>query len=469
MPRRVPVTELQADTMTILNTIRTYASAQYQDLMPKLEKITDIPKVGETLRGYPALANEMLPMLLNRIALVSVRSMTFNNKFVRLKKGIIEFGELVEEVFVEMAKAREFNIEKAAQREFKRTLPNVQSQFHVINYRVDYPITIQNDDLMRAFNTPTGFYDLIAKIVDSLYKGATYDEYLLFKYLLIKGITHGKMKPIAVDMTNFNNAAIQFRGVSNLLEFPKTDYNVAGVHVDTQKSDLVIIQDAMFNAAFDVNTLAAAYNMDKTTFMGQLFLVDDWNTFDSDRFSVIMENSDMMEPITPAELEMMKQVISVAVDKEWFQVYDYLDKITEAFVSAGNYWNYDYHVQKAVDSSVFSNAVVFVTNDTLVNLPDSIPVEIISKTATKEATIFSVQPVLDTPSMIGIWNFIMTETMVENGVSCTPIGTITIPANVMGSFMPVMEYSGQKYQDTTAAIAASSNVGDKFNLTKWAG
>ena len=123
MAKKVAVTNLNARTIDILNTIRANLSASYQSQVPEVTKDIDIPKVGEVLYGYPALANQFLSELVNRIALVRVKSATFNNAYAELKKGYLEFGETVEEVFVNICKAREFSAEKAESRELKRSLP----------------------------------------------------------------------------------------------------------------------------------------------------------------------------------------------------------------------------------------------------------------------------------------------------------------------------------------------------------
>ena len=86
-----------------------------------------------------------------------------------LKKGYLEYGETVESIFVNIAKVVDFSAEKAAGREFKRTIPDVKSAFHVMNYRGMYPVTIQDNDLMQAFTSAEGVTNLIAKIVDSIY------------------------------------------------------------------------------------------------------------------------------------------------------------------------------------------------------------------------------------------------------------------------------------------------------------
>ena len=105
MARRVAVNTLNASTIDILNTIRANASYEYQSSVPAITNENEIPKVGEVLYGYPALANQFINALVNRIALVRVNSATFNNAYANLKKGYLEFGETVEEVFVAITKA----------------------------------------------------------------------------------------------------------------------------------------------------------------------------------------------------------------------------------------------------------------------------------------------------------------------------------------------------------------------------
>ena len=360
MARKVAITNLNASTIDILNVIRQNASLEYQNMVPEIDVESMIPKVGEILYGYPALANQFINALVNRIALVKVKSATFNNAYAKLKKGYLEFGETVEEVFVGIAKAREFSVEKAEKREFKRTLPDVRTAFHAINWKVQYPITIQQDDLRQAFTSIDGVQDLIAKIVDSVYTTAEYDEFLLFKYLLIKGIAQGKMFVKGVDTSNIKNAGIAFRGMSNQLTFMSNKYNADGVTTTTPKKDQYIFMDSEFNAQYDVEVLASAFNMDKADFMGRLLLIDDWTTFDNDRFDVIRAESDMLDEITEEELALMQGVKGVLVDEEWFQVYDNNTVFTDTKVASGLYWNYFLNIWKTVSSSPFSNAVVFV-------------------------------------------------------------------------------------------------------------
>ena len=471
MAKRIAVTTLNASTIDIINTIRDNASYEYQSIVPQVTSEHDIPKVGEVLYGYPALANQFINALVNRIALVRVKSATFNNAYANLKKGYLEFGETVEEVFVNIAKAREFSAEKAEARELKRTLPDVHSVFHTMNWRVQYPVTIQDEDLRMAFQSATGVQDLIAKIVDSVYTAAEYDEYLLFKYLMIKSITKGGMFPISIgDGSDLKDAAVKFRGTSNGLTFMNTKYNSAGVHTNTDKSSQIIFMDSDFNAQYDVNVLASAFNMDKADFMGRLYLIDSWTSFDNERFSEIVENSDMIEEVTAEELALMANVKAVLVDEEWFQVYDNQNKFTEKYVASGEYWNYFYNVWKTVSSSPFSNAIVFVTSSATITAPATLTFKIAGMTGDEFADVVTLEPTGDA-SLVGgdSYKFIQTEDDTENGVAVHPYGAFIIPKKSTPlTIQPEAELIplDTKYLLASAIGVADMSVGDTVTLTK---
>lgn len=466
MAKRVAITNLNARTIDILNTIRANASYEYQSLVPEITKETDIPKVGEVLYGYPAIANQFINALVNRIALVRVKSATFNNAYAELKKGYLEFGETVEEVFVSIAKAREFSPEKGEARELKRSLPDVRSAFHTMNWRVQYPVTIQDEDLRMAFLSVNGVQDLIAKIVDAVYTAAEYDEYLLFKYLIIKAVSHGKMYPVSVDVSDIKNAAVSFRGMSNQITFMSNKYNAAGVTTTTAKADQYIFMDSTFNANYDVNVLAGAFNMDKADFIGKLKLIDDFTTFDNERFSEITANSDMIEAVTADELALMKGVKSVLLDKEWFQIYDNANKFTEKYVASGMYWNYFYNVWKTVSSSPFSNAIVFVDSTASTTLPNSFTAEITAIEHNDSSIIYTLLTDSDNPTLANSnVTFVQSKELTEAGVAVHPYGAFIVPGTGVSSFTPVASVDGTTYTGTSVTVASAA-VGDTITLTK---
>ena len=433
MPRKIAYNTLNASTIDIMNVIRQNASLQYQNTVPVVETAVDIPRVGEKIYGTPALANEFINALVNRIALVRIKSATFNNPYRDLKKGYIEFGETIEEVFVNIARVRDFNVEKADEREFKRTLADVRAAFHVINWKVQYPVTIQDEDLRQAFLSIDGVQDMIARLVDSVYTAAEYDEFLLFKYLLIKGITHGKMHEVVVDSTaEFNENAVAFRGASNMITFMSNKYNEQGVKTVTPKENQYIFMDAMFNARFDVMTLAAAFNMDKADFMGRLKLIDNWAEFDNERFEEIRAESDYIEPITDEELEMMQNVVAVLIDEEWFQIYDNNNKMTEKYVGSGMYWNYFYNVWKTVSNSPFSNAIVFTDASILPAAPDNVKIKVESRDVDPNTGTVTLVLMAQDGIDWGYAHLLQTETATAKGVGVQDYGVVMIPPTAVG-------------------------------------
>lgn len=459
MARKVSVTTLNASTLDILNTIRANASLEYQSLVPKISEANEVVRVGEIICGYPALANQFLGALINRIALVRVKSANFNNMYRDLKKGYLNFGETVEDVFVQISNVQVFDVEKSEQRELKRTLPDVRSAFYAMNWRVQYPVTIQDEDLRTAFTSMDGVQDLIARIVDSVYQANEYDEYLLFKYLIIKAVANGRTYPVSFDDTDLKNAATAFRSVSNQLTFMNTKYNMAGVRTVTPKSRQQIFMSADFNARYDVEVLASAFNMDKADFTGRLRLIDDFTTFDNERFAVIRGDSDMIEEVTAEELELMQGVNAVIVDEDWFQIYDNNIKFTEKYVASGMYWNYFLNVWKTVATSPFAN-IVTLTGET-VNLPDSITVEITGKTVGENGTVFTMEVDVEEPVLNGgNISFIQTESATQNGIAIHKYGAVIFPPDQTSTNLEI-DVNGTVYKATTALTTADTTASVK--------
>lgn len=437
MPRKIANTTLNASTIDILNVIRQNASLEYQSSIPTITQEQQIPKVGEVLMGYPALANQFINALVNRIALVRVQSATFNNPYSRLKNGYLNYGETVEEIFTNIARVFVFSEEKAESRELKRYLPDVKSAFHAINWRVLYPVTIEEESLRQAFLSLDGVTDLIARIVDTVYTAAEYDEFLLFKYIIIKAVNSGKMYPVSVNVSDIKNAGVAFRGVSNMLTFMSERYNTAGVKNTTPKGRQVLFMDAMFNAQYDVNILAAAFNMDKADFMGRLHLIDDFTTFDNDRWAVIRSESTGLESVTSAELAVMADVLGVFGDEEFFQIYDNLAKFTEKYVAAGLRWNYFYHTWKTVSTSPFANMVVFVKSTASLGTPTAAVYKIqsVDTDATGNVVInMDLQSITGgTALTYNNLHLVQNQGMTSAGVAIQPYGSITIPSTATGT------------------------------------
>ena len=363
MPTIPAKVKFTAKPYDVLNAIRNNASANYQNYVPiATASDASIKEIGAIIMDYVALQNEFLYALVNRIGLVLLTNKMFENPLRMFKKGKLDFGETIEEIFVNLADPHTYDVATAENEVFKRQIPDVRAAFHILNYQKFYKTTIQQEQLRQAFLSWKGIDDLIAKIVDSMYSGASFDEFQMMKYLLARNILNGRLYPVQVSSLSAANAksiVSTVKGTSNMLTFSNTKYNVAGVNNFTDKKDQIIILNSAADAIIDVEVLASAFNMSKAEFMGQRVLVDNFGDFDTDRLAQLFENNEDYTPFTSDEITALNSIPAVIVDRDYFMIFDNLYNFTEQYNGEGLYWNYWYHTWKTFSVSPFANAVVF--------------------------------------------------------------------------------------------------------------
>lgn len=355
---------LTNSSVDILNVIRNNATINYQNYVPEATADAEsIREIGAIIMDNPQLQNEFLSALVNRIGRVLITSKMYDNPWSMFKKGMLEFGETIEEIFVNIAKPFQFDPVVAESNLFKREIPDVRSAFHIMNYQKYYKTTIQNDQLRQAFLSWQGITDLIAKIVDAMYTGANYDEFQTMKYMLAKHILNGRMYPVTiptVDEANMKSIVSTIKGVSNNFEFLSNKYNVAGVQNNSKKSEQYLLINSNFDATMDVEVLASAFNMDKAEFSGKRVLVDSFGSLDIERLNMLFADDTTYTEISEDELKALDKIPCILVDKEWFMIFDNYTNFTEQYNGEGLYWNYWYHVWKTFSVSPFANNAMFI-------------------------------------------------------------------------------------------------------------
>lgn len=364
MATRPKVKTLTNSAVDVLNVIRNNASVDFRNYVPIATPDADsIRTIGAIIMDNTALQNEFLSALVNRIGLVIITSKMYSNPLSVLKKGVLEFGETIEEIFVNIAKPFTFNPEEAEDKQYKREIPDVRSAFHTLNYQKFYKVTISDDQLRQAFLSWAGISDLIVKIVDSMYTAAEYDELEVTKYMIARQILDGRVYAVTipeVTTANMKSVVSTVKGVSNKFTFMNPNYNVAGVKTHTLKNEQYIIMNANFDATMDVEVLASAFNMDKAQFMGNRLMIDGFGTLDTARLAELFAGDSTYKEISQTELEALDKIPCILIDKDYAQIYDNMYKMTEKYNGQGLYWNYFYHTWKTFSVSPFSQAVVFV-------------------------------------------------------------------------------------------------------------
>ena len=430
MPTRPKKVTMDTQVLNILNAIRNNASNEYRDYVPPITDVSQLKKIGNIIMDMPALQNQFLSALINRIGRVLLSTRMYENPWSRFKKGMLDYGETVEEIFTNIAKPYQFEgSHTSPTSQFKKYIPDVRAAFHVMNYQKYYPYTIEEQKLRQAFLSADGVANLIGDIVNSIYTAASYDEFLTMKYLLARTILNGRMYPIEVASATAENAkeiVTTVKANSNVLEFPSTKYNPAHVFQHTPKNEQIIFINASFDAVVDVNVLASAFNMDKAQFMGQRVLIDSFGSMDTDRLALLFGDDPTYVPLTAEEIAALDAVPMAVVGEKFFMVFDNLNEFTEVYNGELLYWNYFYHQWKTFSTSPFENALVYVPTTPTVS----------SVTATPATASVSANSSLQITVTVATTGFAPKTVIYESdteGVTVTEGGVVQIDAGVSGT------------------------------------
>lgn len=350
-------------SVNVLNAIRNSATQDYKKYVPYAESVADIRAIGAIIMDNTPVYNEFC-YLVNRISEVKVVSKLFENPLRAFKKGKVDFGETVEEAFVELISVKEFDYAKAENQLFKVENPDIRTAFHPLNYTKFYPVTIKRNEVKKAFLSEDGVANLVAKIMEKIYTSVNYDEFQVMLYMIGKNLRDGHFYLREVyDLTNDNITSIteEILEVSDDFTEMGPEYNLAGVRTHSKKDEQYLVITNKANAKMNVGVLATAFNMDKAEFMGHKINVKGFGKIDTDRLAELFADDPTYEPLTEAEIKTLNKVVAVLLDKDWFMVFDNLLEMGEADNGMGLYRNYFYHVWKTFSVSPFSNAVAFIS------------------------------------------------------------------------------------------------------------
>ena len=208
MPSKPAPKDMKGNSVDVLNAIRNDIGGTYAEDIPEAvspgakgadgrtysneEALGRLRAIGSALDTFEVHRNQFLNQLVNRIARVIISSRLYRNPWAPFKKGYIEMGETVEEIFVQMAKVEQYDPALDGAGVFKRRIPDVRARFHTMNYQKKYPVTVSRVQLKTAFLSWDGVTDLLSKITESIYSAANLDEFIMMKYLCANAILNNR-------------------------------------------------------------------------------------------------------------------------------------------------------------------------------------------------------------------------------------------------------------------------------------
>lgn len=293
---------------------------------------------GET---YVAKANEVISALVNKIVYQRVEYMDFDNPFKKYDGFPIEFGDTIENVFVDTQLGEKFD--KDATDPFKKTSAVVKSTYAHINYEMQYPITIEDKLMRRCCLSEFGLMRLVDVIVSRLAMKRSVDEYLATIIMLnnedifANGFEEIDVSTATTDKDKMHIVAKKMGDVSDDMALPSIDNNKMKVMNVTDKSKQLLIIKQSLLRSIDMDYLAGVYNLSKVDLLKNIIPVRS--------FKAVINTANAGQ-ITPSEKG--DDIDFMIIDERGFDNHVALEDGGSIYNPKGKYINYYLNLWKII-------------------------------------------------------------------------------------------------------------------------
>lgn len=352
---------------TSLNQIRETSiqnDTLYAKQIDEISPTTDISVLRDALFNSTNLMNEFMNVLVQRIIYTQiVNYKLFNNPLSFLEGEQMPLGAIGQEIFINPAKGRRFNVNDFAGLLAKYE-SDVKIQYMHLNSDVQYPKTITRDKLRNAFTSWSDLQSFIDGITQSLYNGCYIDRYNFTKGLVAQAYRDNAVQMQVIQNPNTEALAKDFLTKARALylnfQEPTSDYNawrkVGGYGKDvltwTEPEDIVFLIRNDIGAYLDVNVLAQAFNIDKAKLLGRVKYIKDFSERDKDG-NVVVDGS---------------KIIALMCDKRWFRIKNQETTMDEFFNPNNKTYQLYLNDVNMYQYSLFSNAMLFVSEEPSVTI-----------------------------------------------------------------------------------------------------
>lgn len=353
---------------TALNNIRETSiqnNTLYARYVDEILPETDIGSFASPILANPNVMNEFMNVLVQRIVYTQVETKLFRNPLRVLEGDRLPLGAVGQEIFINPAKGRKFNVDDFAGLLAKYDA-DVKVQYHQLNSDLQYCVTITRAKIKDAFVSWATLENFIDGLTQSLYNGAYIDQYNLTKGLVSSAYASNQVTIETITNPTTEALAKTFitkaRAMFLNMQTPTPDFNawrkVGGYGRDvltwTNPEDVVFILRNDIASFIDVNVLADAFNIDKTTLLGNILYVNNFDQYDNNG-TKIFDGSN---------------IIGFMGDKSWFRIKEQEITMDEFYNANNRTWQYYLNVVKMYSYSLFSNGVVFATAEPQVAITD---------------------------------------------------------------------------------------------------
>lgn len=216
---------------TALNNIRETSienNTLYHKYVPEIFDNTDIGTFASPVLEMPELTNEFMNVLVKRIVYTQLETKLYRNPLRVLEGDRIPLGSVGQEIYINPAKARRFNVDDFAGLLVKYEA-DVKVQYTQVNSDLQYCVTVTREKLRSAFVSWDALGNFVDGLTQSLYNGAYIDQYQLTKSLVSSAYTSNQVQVEVIDEVTTRDVAREFvtkaRTIFLNMQTPMSDFN----------------------------------------------------------------------------------------------------------------------------------------------------------------------------------------------------------------------------------------------------
>lgn len=329
----------------ILNRIKYDASADYNRRVPAATQ-ENISETLKALTSYSPAWNEFSDALINRVGGFISRDTVWNNPLAVFKQNTLQYGDTIEEAKTGLVRAVTYNPnEDAGEKElFGTVTPDVQTQFHTVNRRDRYKITVNDSLLRNAFLEESGLQKFVNQVLNAPLTSDQYDEFQLMCRLLTDyeaggGFWHTQVpdvRSLGASEENVKTFIKKVQAAAGELQFLDNKYVASRMPAWAGPEDLILLATPRTMASVNVEAWAAAFNLDKAQMRAQIIQLPERSLPDA-------------------------KTQAILTTKDFFVVADQKVENTSMYNPASLSTNYWLHHWEVISASLFVPAINFWT------------------------------------------------------------------------------------------------------------
>lgn len=355
-----------ASSTDLLNSIALRAGSDYNNVVPQADgTLESLRAIGQAVTEYEPVYQQFMG-LLGRIAFTIVKNTMFKNPLAIFKQGYLEYGETIQEIFVQMAEPHQYDeLEDLPDwHMLQLEHPDIDQFFHYVNYEIYYKRSFKKREVKQAFLSESGVADLIDRIVQTMYQSASWDEYNITMYMLGRNVLEGRIHSEESDDTNLSEYMGYLRGLSNTMATMTSKYNEFGLPRSTPIEEQVVLVTTWFDGKLDAESLAYAFHDDKADFKQRKILINSFGDLDFQRINKLLsvKKGQYAGRFTQEEIEFLDSFKCFVVDFRYFMIFDCDAEMTNHYNGEKRAWTYWLHQVKVVSSSPVEQAVAIGKN-----------------------------------------------------------------------------------------------------------